>query len=165
MTDIARPIEPMSPTPNFSKPDRSVFATLRLMLPQLWPYRGRVLLALAFLVAAKLATIAVPLALKELIDRLEVPPSLLLLPLVPLIAYGALRLSSSLFQELRQIVFARVKLAQPESLADFRARMRRFCQDKLARYAVPQKVELVAESLHGERFKKMRRVDSGPASG
>jgi|SRR5688572_872703 len=57
-----------------------------------------------------------------------------------------------------QIVFARVKLAQPEALADFRARMRRFCQDKLARYAVPQKVELVEESLHGERFKKMRRL-------
>jgi long-chain acyl-CoA synthetase len=57
-----------------------------------------------------------------------------------------------------QIVFARVKLAQPESLADFRARMRKFCQDKLARYAVPQKVELVEDSLHGERFKKMRRV-------
>ena len=57
-----------------------------------------------------------------------------------------------------QIVFARVKLAQPETLAVFRARMRRFCHDKLARYAVPQKVELVEESLHGERFKKMRRV-------
>ncbi|HEU4530371.1 MAG TPA: fatty acid--CoA ligase family protein [Steroidobacteraceae bacterium] len=57
-----------------------------------------------------------------------------------------------------QIVFARVKLASGETLAEFRARMRQFCQDKLARYAVPQKVELVEESLHGERFKKMRRV-------
>jgi acyl-coenzyme A synthetase/AMP-(fatty) acid ligase len=57
-----------------------------------------------------------------------------------------------------QIVFARVKLSSSESLAEFRVRMRQFCQDKLARYAVPQKVELVEESLHGERFKKMRRV-------
>ncbi len=57
-----------------------------------------------------------------------------------------------------QIVFARVKLTSGESLAQFRSRMRQFCQDKLARYAVPQKVELVGESLHGERFKKMRRV-------
>ncbi|NJO12555.1 MAG: long-chain fatty acid--CoA ligase [Gammaproteobacteria bacterium] len=64
-----------------------------------------------------------------------------------------------------QIVYARVKLSQPEALADFRARMRRFCQDKLARYAVPQKVELVEDSLHGERFKKMRRVEPGSASG
>lgn len=57
-----------------------------------------------------------------------------------------------------QIVFARVKLTSGESLAQFRARMRQFCQEKLPRYAVPQKVELVEESLHGERFKKMRRV-------
>ena len=57
-----------------------------------------------------------------------------------------------------QIVFARVKLSTAESLAEFRVRMRQFCQDKLPRFAVPQKVELVEESLHGERFKKMRRV-------
>jgi acyl-CoA synthetase (AMP-forming)/AMP-acid ligase II len=57
-----------------------------------------------------------------------------------------------------QIVFARVKLSTAESLAEFRVRMRQFCQDKLPRYAVPQKVELVEESLHGERFKKMRRI-------
>ncbi len=55
------------------------------------------------------------------------------------------------------IVHARVKLSTAESLDEFRARMRRFCQDKLPRYAIPQKVELVSESLHGERFKKMRR--------
>ena len=89
-------------------PERSLFATLRLMLPQIWPYRSRVIIALTCLVIAKLATIAVPLALKALIDKLEVKPSLLLLPLVPLVAYGALRLSSSFFQELRSIVFARV---------------------------------------------------------
>jgi long-chain acyl-CoA synthetase len=57
-----------------------------------------------------------------------------------------------------QIVYARVKLTTGESLAEFRTRMRQFCQDKLARFAVPQKVELVEASLHGERFKKMRRV-------
>jgi len=57
-----------------------------------------------------------------------------------------------------QIVYARVKLSSGETLAEFRARMRQFCQDKLPRFAVPQKVELVEESLHGERFKKMRRV-------
>ena len=92
----------MSPTP---LKERSLFATLRLMVPHIWPYRWRVAFALACLVIAKLAMIAVPLALKEIINRLDVQPSLLLLPLVPLIAYGALRLASSLFQELRQIVF------------------------------------------------------------
>ncbi len=58
------------------------------------------------------------------------------------------------------IVHARVKLSTEENLEEFRGRMRRFCQDKLARYAIPQKVELVSESLHGERFKKMRRLES-----
>jgi acyl-coenzyme A synthetase/AMP-(fatty) acid ligase len=57
-----------------------------------------------------------------------------------------------------KIVYARVKLATSEDLAQFRARMRAFCQDKLPRFAIPQKVELVCDSLHGERFKKMRRV-------
>lgn len=57
-----------------------------------------------------------------------------------------------------QIVFARVKLSSGEDLATFRARMRQFCQDKLPRFAVPQKIELVDAELHGDRFKKMRRL-------
>jgi len=57
-----------------------------------------------------------------------------------------------------QIVHARVKLSTDEDLAGFRTRMRQFCQDKLARFAIPQKVEIVTASLHGERFKKMRRL-------
>jgi acyl-CoA synthetase (AMP-forming)/AMP-acid ligase II len=57
-----------------------------------------------------------------------------------------------------QAVFARVKLVAPETLADFRTRMHAFCRSKLERYKIPQKVELVEGSLHGERFKKMRRV-------
>jgi len=56
-----------------------------------------------------------------------------------------------------QIVRARVNLAGNESLSEFRKRMRVFCKDKLARFKVPQRVEVVNESLHGERFKKMRR--------
>ncbi len=58
-----------------------------------------------------------------------------------------------------QIVFARVKLSTGEDLATFRTRMRQFCQDKLPRFAVPQKIELVDADLHGDRFKKMRRVN------
>ena len=56
-----------------------------------------------------------------------------------------------------QIVKARVNLTGDESLREFRRRMRIFCKDKLARFKVPQRVELVGESLHGQRFKKMRR--------
>jgi ATP-binding cassette subfamily B protein len=67
-----------------------------------------VLAALAFLVVGKLANIAVPLVLKHLVDGLDVKPSPLVIPLLLLMAYGALRLSTSFFQELRTIVFARV---------------------------------------------------------
>ncbi|HEV7491664.1 MAG TPA: ABC transporter transmembrane domain-containing protein, partial [Rhodanobacteraceae bacterium] len=80
----------------------------RRLWPQVWRYRMRVCIALVFLVIAKLANIGVPLILKQLVDKLDIAPKPLLVPLLLLVAYGALRLSSSLFQELRQIVFARV---------------------------------------------------------
>ena len=57
-----------------------------------------------------------------------------------------------------QIVTARVKLATGESLPEFRKRMRLFCRDKLPLFKIPKKVVLVDEAMHGERFKKMRRV-------
>ena len=56
------------------------------------------------------------------------------------------------------IVVARVKLNTGESLGDFRKRMRRFCANRLTRFKIPQKVELVDQELHGDRFKKMRNV-------
>jgi ATP-binding cassette subfamily B protein len=80
----------------------------RRLWPEVWRYRVRVGVALLFLVAAKLANIGVPVVLKELVDALDIAPKPLLVPLLMLVAYGALRLSASLFQELRQIVFARV---------------------------------------------------------
>ena len=86
----------------------SLVNVFRRLWPQIWHYRVRVGTALAFLIVAKLANIGVPLVLKHLVDALDVAPKPLLIPLLLLVAYGALRLSSSLFQELRQIVFARV---------------------------------------------------------
>jgi len=56
------------------------------------------------------------------------------------------------------IVVARVKLRTAENLPEFRRRMREFCAPKLARFKIPQKVVLVDQSLHGERFKKMRKL-------
>ncbi|WP_333839823.1 ABCB family ABC transporter ATP-binding protein/permease [Pelomicrobium sp.] len=82
--------------------------TLRRLLPYLWEFRGRVAAALAFLLAAKLANVAVPLVLKEIVDALSGSQALLAVPLALLVAYGALRLSTTLFTELREIVFARV---------------------------------------------------------
>ena len=57
-----------------------------------------------------------------------------------------------------QIVYAAIRLSTDESLADFRVRMRAFCATRLQRYKIPQKIELVQGSLHGERFKKIRRA-------
>jgi acyl-coenzyme A synthetase/AMP-(fatty) acid ligase len=56
-----------------------------------------------------------------------------------------------------QIVKARVKLNTGESVGEFRKRMWEYCQNKLARFKIPQKLVLVSEGMHGERFKKMRR--------
>ncbi|WP_194715535.1 ABCB family ABC transporter ATP-binding protein/permease [Noviherbaspirillum soli] len=91
---------------------RNDWATLKTLLPYLWAYKWRMSLALVFLVSAKLANVGVPLVLKQLIDRLTItasqPQALLALPLGLLLAYGALRLSTTLFTELREFVFARV---------------------------------------------------------
>src|SRR5687767_5752261 len=79
-----------------------------MLLPYLWEYRGRVVVALVFLVTAKLANVSVPLVLKEVVDSLTPREALLALPLALLVAYGALRLSTTLFAELRDLVFVRV---------------------------------------------------------
>ena len=87
---------------------RSEAQVVRDLLPFLKPFTGRICLALALVVAGKLANLAVPMLLKKLVDGLSLPPSLLVLPVGLLIAYGASRLSVTLFTELRQVVFARV---------------------------------------------------------
>jgi ATP-binding cassette subfamily B protein len=78
------------------------------LLPYLRPYIGRIVLALGLILASKLATLLVPLALKDIVDRLNVEPTLLLLPVGMLLAYGAARLGVTMFSEVRQVVFARV---------------------------------------------------------
>ncbi len=103
MTDAA-PTTPDAPP----VAERSIGAVLRELLPFLRPYAGRILLAMACLVAAKFANLGVPLVLKRLVDGLDVAPSLLVLPVALLLAYGGARLSVTLFTELRTIVFARV---------------------------------------------------------
>ena len=89
-------------------PSATVSSSLRRLLPYVWNYRGRVLFALVLLVCGKLANIGVPVVLKWLVDGLNVKPGPLVIPMLLLCAYGALRLSTSFFQELRQVVFARV---------------------------------------------------------
>jgi ATP-binding cassette subfamily B protein len=96
----------MSATANAS--NAGTIAIFRRLLPTVWFYRWRVLLGLSLLVGTKLATIGVPLLLKQLIDTLDQKPTPLTVPALLLMAYGALRLSTSVLQELRGIVFARV---------------------------------------------------------
>lgn len=78
------------------------------VLPYLRPYLGRIVLALLLILGAKLTNLLVPYALKGIVDQLNVEPSLLVLPLALLLAYGAARIGVTLFTELRQVVFARV---------------------------------------------------------
>ena len=82
--------------------------TIRALLPYLWEFKGRVIVALSFLVVAKLANVAVPLVMKEIVDGLSGKQAAAVLPLSLLIVYGVLRASNTLFAELRDIVFVRV---------------------------------------------------------
>jgi ABC-type transport system involved in Fe-S cluster assembly fused permease/ATPase subunit len=79
-----------------------------MLLPYLWEYRWRVLIALACLIIAKLANVGVPLVLKEVVDGLDPAHAAVAVPFALLFAYGALRLSTTLFAELRDAVFVRV---------------------------------------------------------
>ena len=85
-------------------------SVVRRLLPYLWEFRGRVLLALLFLVSAKLANITVPFVMKRIVDGLTGPLAIVAVPVALLVAYGVLRVSSTLFNELRDVVF--VKVAQ-----------------------------------------------------
>ncbi|WP_188381951.1 ABCB family ABC transporter ATP-binding protein/permease [Oxalicibacterium faecigallinarum] len=91
---------------------RNDWAALATLLPYLWTYKWRIGLALVCLIAAKMANVGVPLVLKNLIDSLTLPTgsmqAMLVLPVGILIAYGVLRLSTTLLTELREYLFARV---------------------------------------------------------
>ena len=104
-----------------ARPPRSDWRTLGRLLPYFWQYRVRVGLALACLIAAKAANVGVPLLLKQLIDSLSMPAgnprAVLVVPLGLLLAYGGLRLSTSLFTELRDLVFAKASEGAARSIA------------------------------------------------
>jgi len=94
--------------------DRRDWHNLRGMLPFLWEFRGRALFALGCLILAKVANVGVPVVLKHIVEHFEQAkddPALIvaLLPVSLLLAYGALKLGSALFNELRDVVFAKVR--------------------------------------------------------
>jgi ABC-type transport system involved in Fe-S cluster assembly fused permease/ATPase subunit len=106
-----RPSPPDAPNATPSSEARSDWHTLRRLLPYFWEYRVRMAFALLFLVGAKVANVSVPLLLKRLVDALNIgvtdPRALLVLPIGLLLGYAGLRLATSLFTELRELVFAR----------------------------------------------------------
>jgi ABC-type transport system involved in Fe-S cluster assembly fused permease/ATPase subunit len=87
---------------------RSEWRAVAMLFPYLWEFRFRVALALACLITAKLANVGVPLIMKEVVDSLDAQTAVLVLPLALLAAYGILRFSTTLFAELRDVVFVRV---------------------------------------------------------
>jgi ABC-type transport system involved in Fe-S cluster assembly fused permease/ATPase subunit len=82
--------------------------TIRTLFPYLLEFKGRVILAMALLIFAKLANVGVPLVLKEIVDTMNKPQALLAVPVMLVVGYGLLRLFSTLFSELRDAVFAKV---------------------------------------------------------
>ncbi|HXF46229.1 MAG TPA: ABC transporter ATP-binding protein/permease [Burkholderiaceae bacterium] len=98
---------------------RGDWHTLAVLLPYLWAYKGRVLFAIACLVAAKVAVVGVPVLLKHIVDWFAQAPAgaAVAVPLGLIVAYGALRLATSVFTELREFFFAKVTQAAVHTLA------------------------------------------------
>jgi len=96
---------------------RNDFQTIKALLPYVWRFRGRVILAMLCLVAAKLASVALPLYLKDIVDQLGLPATLIALPVAALLGYGFARLASSVFGELRDALFARVTQGSIQRIA------------------------------------------------
>jgi ATP-binding cassette, subfamily B, heavy metal transporter len=115
-TTLAPHVHPVSDTKAGSD-----WATLASLFPYLWRYKWRVGAALAFMVGAKLANVSVPLLLKTLIDSMSLQPgsaqAAIVVPVALLLAYGALRLSTSLFTELRELVFAKATQGTARTIA------------------------------------------------
>ncbi|HKQ28754.1 MAG TPA: ABC transporter ATP-binding protein/permease [Burkholderiales bacterium] len=82
--------------------------SLGTLLPYLLEYKWRVVIALSFLVVAKLTNVGVPLVMKSVVDRLDPSIQMVAVPVALLMVYGILRFSTTLFQELRDVVFIRV---------------------------------------------------------
>ncbi len=115
------PSAPTTPNSSAPAPERSDWLTLKRLLPYLLEYKWRVAAALTFMVGAKVANVGVPVLLKELVDSMTLKPgsvqAMLVVPMGLLLAYGLLRLSTSLFTELRELVFSKATQGATRSIA------------------------------------------------
>ncbi len=111
-----------SPTPHDGKTlTAGDGRTLKRLLPYLWTYKWRVLAALVLMVGAKVANVGVPVLLKHVVDALDIrpgnPQALLVVPVGLLLAYGGLRLLTSVFGELRELVFSKATQGAARAIA------------------------------------------------
>ena len=100
-------------------PNRSDWGTLARLFPYLWHYKWRVMAALGFMVGAKVANVGVPLLLKQLVDTMNpsTTQAVLVVPAALLLGYGLLRLSTSLFTELRELIFSKATEGATRSIS------------------------------------------------
>jgi ABC-type transport system involved in Fe-S cluster assembly fused permease/ATPase subunit len=119
MRRLSTPLPVAQPAPAGST--RSDWSVLQRIGPYLWAYRWRVAAALGFLVAAKVANVGVPVLLKHLVDALDLkagdPRAILVVPIGLLLAYAALRLSTTMFTELRELIFAKASFGASKQIA------------------------------------------------
>ena len=110
MRRFSNPSAASAPDPFDRSVPRSDWNTMQRLFPYLWEYKWRVVLALCCMVGAKLANVGVPLLLKNLVDSMNITPNspqvVLVVPVALLLAYGTLRLSTTLLNELRELVFS-----------------------------------------------------------
>lgn len=97
--------------------ERNDLQTLKSLLPYVWQFKTRVLLAIGCLIAAKVASVLSPLYLKDVVDQLGMPQTLLVMPVAALLGYGLARLATSVFGELRDALFARVTQGSIRTIA------------------------------------------------
>ena len=90
--------------------EHSDFTNIRKMLPYVGEYSGRVAFALLAMIVSKAAMVGVPIVLKGIVDALDTDKTkVVMLPIVLLLIYGVLRLVNSVFNELRDVIFAKVR--------------------------------------------------------
>jgi len=125
--------------------NRQDFQNLKQLIPYLSAYKGRALLALGFLLLSKVANVSVPLVLKEIIDRFDGKEAqLLVLPVSLLLAYGLFRLLGSLFNELRDSVFARVRY---HAMRELSKRVLKHLHDLSLRFHLERKTGAISRDL------------------
>lgn len=129
-------------TPNASGND---WQNIRALMPFLWEYKGRVLFALLCLIVAKFANVGVPVVLKGIVDSLSVDlQDVIVLPVMLLFAYGALRIASSFFNELRDVLFTRVRYRAMRRLT---VRTMRHLHDLSLRFHLERKTGAISRDL------------------